>query len=398
MFTLDTPIDRRILLQAESLALAGHKVVIAAPGASGSLANVSFFDTCPVCNRVADTTGTLFRAGYELTQWLHEREINPRFAKGVYWRWFGDLKERFVKQFESAIEQLDGDIFVAHDLPLLPVAVEAARRHGGKIVYDSHELFAEQEFGRLEKANWRDLERQTIGKADLVITINDGIATELARRYSVTQPTIVMNCERRFSRHEEKRQALRRSHGFGPETKLLLFQGFFLKHRNIDTLIKAMPLLTDQNIVLALLGDGPDVERLKKLARRLRTGPRVRFLGQVPQEDLLDYTVMADAGIIPYRRTSLNNILCTPNKLFEFTAARVPIISSSLPQIEDLLTKHGNGLTGDMDMPERAARLIERFFADFLSDPELEHRLAEAAKNLSWEQESRKLLKAYAGL
>ena len=38
------------------------------------------------------------------------------------------------------------DVVVAHDLPILPAAVKVAKHHGARLVYDSHELYCEQEF------------------------------------------------------------------------------------------------------------------------------------------------------------------------------------------------------------------------------------------------------------
>ena len=399
-FTLDEPIDRRILLQAESLSEAGYEVIIVAPNPPKQWGKVAFYDIntdTDICD-LKQPPSKIFGAGYKLTQWLHRHGINPKFIKGLYWRWFDRLDRRFIRQFETAIREIRGDIYVAHDLPLLPVAGDAVKRYGGKLVYDSHEFFSEQEFGWLEKTNWRNLEGSLISKADLVITINKGISEIIADRYGVAPPIVIMNCERDYQRDDAKLQTMRASYGFAPEHKLVLFQGFLMRHRNIDTLIKAMPLINDDNIVLVILGRGPDTQRLKAIAERLGLETRVRFLDYVPQDKLLDHTALADAGIIPYQPTSLNSLHCTPNKLFEFAVVKVPVIASPLPQIEAILLQHGIGLTGNLGTPETTARLIEHFFSNFKTDPELQHRLDIAAEVLSWKQESPKLLTAYAEL
>ena len=54
---------------------------------------------------------------------------------------------------------------------------------------------------------------------------------------------------------------------------------------------------------------------------------------RVPQKELLDYTAGADFGIIPYPAIDLNTKYCTPNKMFEFVSAEIPIIAN-----KDLIT------------------------------------------------------------
>src|SRR3989344_3079498 len=73
-----------------------------------------------------------------------------------------------------------------------------------------------------------------------------------------------------------------------------------LVHKNgIDTLIRAMALLPEHNLVIA--GDGEERERLETLTRELNLESRVKFLGTVSRADLPALLVSADIFCRPSR-------------------------------------------------------------------------------------------------
>jgi glycosyltransferase involved in cell wall biosynthesis len=62
-----------------------------------------------------------------------------------------------------------------------------------------------------------------------------------------------------------------------------------------------------------------------------RSQPNVRLTGWVDKEDLLGYCKAFDVGIIPYRLESEFNAFVTPNKLFEYLAMGLPVVSVDMP-------------------------------------------------------------------
>ena len=70
---------------------------------------------------------------------------------------------------------------------------------------------------------------------------------------------------------------------------------------------------------------------------------RVSFLPSVPLEELLANTAQADIGVTLLQDTCENHRLALPNKLFEYIAARVPVVASALPETLSLVESHGVG-------------------------------------------------------
>jgi glycosyltransferase involved in cell wall biosynthesis len=67
--------------------------------------------------------------------------------------------------------------------------------------------------------------------------------------------------------------------------KKLVFLGRLDKHKGVDYLIKAMPLILErEKATLTIAGNGPEREKLEALVKELKLENQVRFLGKVDHE------------------------------------------------------------------------------------------------------------------
>ena len=228
---------------------------------------------------------------------------------------------------------------------MLPVATEIALRCGAKLVYDSHELYCEQELSKREKQCWQRIEKKYIQYCDSVITVNPSIASELERLYDIKSVNVIYNAVS-CSNQPRKLRLYHAVFALPPERKILLFQGGLSSGRHLESLIIAMRFVHNPVVDLVVMGDGQLRKKLELIANLNGVKQKVYFHPAVAPDKLLDYTQSADAGIIPYQPTCLNNYYCTPNKLFEFIAAGIPILASDLPEIRNIVTRNSIGLTG----------------------------------------------------
>ncbi|MFC6447996.1 glycosyltransferase [Shinella zoogloeoides] len=407
MFTLDRQIDRRIMLAAGTMRDAGLSVRLFAP-AEGALEGEPDWITRigarptagvqPASVRLsgAQYDGPSFlAAGLGVYRFLRDRLPFLRGFMRLAVRTLAGGPERpYPLLFRGAIEKAPARLYIAHDLPMLPVALAARERHGGKVIFDSHELFPEQEFSAHEQKAWRRVEARHIGKADAVITVNASIGRELARRHGIADPVIVHNAERRDGAPvREERNRLRAALSLPADVPVLLYQGGLAPSRNLDMLVMALARLRRQTTALVFLGDGAAKPVLEATTRRLNLCSRVFFHPAVPQASLLSLTQGADFGIIPYQTNCLNNELCTPNKLFEFIMAGVPVIATDLREIRGIVTGYGMGVVGDTSTPEAFARLIDGALDSAAARKgEWAAGLQRASRELCWEREGEKYL------
>lgn len=397
MLTPDRQIDRRILLSADSLEAAGWNVtIIAMP------LDVPAADDWRVV-RIGVNPGHANRENRVLDAYQWVRGHLPmngrlmRWMKRLTWRYLVDQESFYSKLFDSTASQYAPRVFVANDLPMLPVARQLAQKCGAKLVYDSHELYSEQEFSEREKRRWSEIEAKYIGACDVVITVNQSIAAELEQRYGICNVKVIYNAER-TSQAPIATRHLHEVFGLPLEKKIVLLQGGLSAGRNLETLVDAMRYVQNPSVVLVLLGDGLLLRPLEKLAHQQVLKGRVYFHAAVPQNELLALTAAADAGVIPYQATCLNNHYCTPNKLFEFIAAGLPVLATNLPEIRRFVEGQQIGLVGDTGSPQKLAALIDDFFSDEQRYANWKANVALARKLVCWEQEEEKLVKIYEAL
>ncbi|QLC73635.1 glycosyltransferase [Pseudomonas sp. LPB0260] len=396
MLCNDRQIDRRILLQADSLEEDGWQVTILAMPLDESVAldDPRVVRIGALTNPFAHRENRVLEIYRLASQYLPMNGPLMRLLKSIAWRLLVDKERFYLNLFLANGRQHVANVVVAHDLPMLAVGRALANEFRAYLIYDSHELYTEQEFSRQQQASWAKIEHRHIKTCDQVITVNPSIARELEARYGLAGVAVIHNAER-ISPLGPRSWYLHERFGIPREGRILLFQGGFSAGRNLVELVKAMVLLRDSRVYLVLLGDGQLVNALQRLVERKGLQSRVYLHPAVAQARLLEVTAAADAGVIPYQSICLNNYYCTPNKLFEFIAAGLPILASDLPELRRLVEGNQIGCVGDLSTPSAMAKMIEAFFADELRLQRWRERLAAVREELSWQKEGESFKQLY---
>jgi glycosyltransferase involved in cell wall biosynthesis len=368
--------DARVAREASALADAGHDVVVLALRATGS-PDEERIDGYAI-RRVADYT----TAGWR----------RP-------WRKLGQMRAR-TRAFVDAAMSMGPDVVHANDSDTLAAGSMAATRTCAALLYDAHELYPDmlQEHGirgsAPVQAYWRDLEARLVPKADAVITVSDGLASELRRRYAV-EPIVVMNVPR--VQPLAPRGRLRSELGLAPETPLVLYQGVLIQGRGLVGLVEAVASLP--GVVLVVQGSGPEEVPMRQRVEALGVGDRIHLTGHQPLSTLHEYACDADVGVVIYEPTTLNNRLAAPNKLFAYLMAGLPVAGSDFPGLAAIVAGEGVGAVFDPTSPVSVASAI----SGLLGDPERLAGMRARARVLAesrynWGIEKEKFLAVYRRL
>ncbi|HUT25005.1 MAG TPA: glycosyltransferase, partial [Sumerlaeia bacterium] len=383
IITHDQQIDRRILQQADALIQDGWRGMIVCVSLDSNdhidrdahglpMHRVGLNRVVPNCKvywkyhnrqRLIDWWG---RWHLRLSRWnlsLYEK----------HWQWrYGSKKMACPLPFDNAFYEAGrhyrADLVIAEDLPALPAAARLAREWQVPLIYDSHELYAEQKaFSGAQKRIMQRAEGDLIRQCAAVFTVNDSIADEMARRYRCSRPHVLLNVvdpPEGFDVRADHRR-LRAHFGWPDDRVILLFQGGLAANRNLENLVESMAFVRNENLVLVLIGDGPIKNPLRDAACALDLQNRVFFKDAVAQEELVFWTASADIGVIPYPDVDLNTRYCTPNKLFEYIQAGLPILANDLPELRRYVGETGFGATVAMREPRAIAAALD----DWLADP-----------------------------
>jgi glycosyltransferase involved in cell wall biosynthesis len=124
-----------------------------------------------------------------------------------------------------------------------------------------------------------------------------------------------------------------------PNTFCLITHGSILEKYGIQTMIKAVPLLTNDiaELKVLIVGEGEYRPCLEELARSLNVSDRVHFTGLVPFEEVSSYIAQADIGIVP------TILPMFPNKLFEYLAMGKPVVAANSLLKEAVKAHFDNG-------------------------------------------------------
>lgn len=287
------------------------------------------------------------------------------------------------------------DIYHAHDLHTLPIAYFMKSLNGRGVVYDSHELYTEtSSLSFLDRMISKTLERHLIRHVNSVITVNKSIADELSRRYQIRTPAIVMNCPpTRSQARTPKGNTLRNELDLDQNIPIILYHGGYAPNRGLKNLILSAQYLKKGKIVL--MGWGKIEGELKDLVITRSLMDKVYFIGPVPQDVLINYITSADIGVIPYQFVGLNNYYTTPNKLFEYMAAGIPVVGSNFPELKRIIDGCGLGATFNPEDPKDIAGTINYVLVDSDKYMVMKENAVKASKIYNWEEESKKLAGVY---
>ena len=357
--------DSRVRREAGTLAQAGHDVAV-------------------VHLAPSDVPDAVREEGYRVTPALKRRRRLPLKAHRVL----------MYAGFVAAIRRERPDVVHAHDAAMLAPGFAGARSVGAKLVYDTHELATGVPYReRLWALFVRILERAVIRHCDAVLTVSDGIADRLVGLYPLhRRPAVVRNVPDLARAPDGGR--LRRTLGLG-QAPVVLHQGAPARHRGCEQLVRAMVRVPDAHLVF--LGDEGDRgygAELARLAADSGLAGRVHFMPSVPLDELLAQTAEADVGVSLLEDVCENHRLALPNKVFEYVAAGVPVVGSRLPELARLIEERAIGWVADPSDPADVARTLREALAR-RQDPTLALRLEEAANELSWKREQRRLLRVY---
>lgn len=158
---------------------------------------------------------------------------------------------------------------------------------------------------------------------------------------------------------------------------LLLTVGRAVEKKGLDTLVSALGLLpADLDWRWTHIGGGPLKDKLVAQAQALGVAGRCQFLGSRPQEEVLAAYRSHDCFVLPCRIGADGDRDGLPNVLVEAQSQRLPVLTTPVSGIPELVEEGVNGLfVQPDDPPALAARMVE-----LAAEPELRRRLGVAGE------------------
>lgn len=282
------------------------------------------------------------------------------------------------QQMVRAMVALRPDVVHAHDLNTLIPALQAARRARVPLIYDAHEF----NMDRIDQNNWlrpvfRRIEGRALARAAGVIVPSDGIARALARFYRVARPAVLGNWPVLDEGLRPAESGFRARLGIAADRPVALYLGGLQPHRGLALLVEAVAEVPELDLVL--MGDGRLRNALHRQIVDLGLSKRVHLLPPEPLDRLLSLSMTADFGVHPLEAGCLNHAQASPNKLFEYLHAGLPVVVTDLPGMRQVLAGAPGGNPGlSFASGDRAG--LTQALRRLATDPVLRTQLAARAR------------------
>lgn len=375
---LSVPFDRRVWQEATTLKRAGADVSVICPVMKGQEARRETIEGIEIYRHPLplEARGAL---GYLI-----------EYGVALFWEFLLSWRIHIKKRFHVIHGCNPPDLIFLISLPF--------RLFGVKYVFDHHDINPElyiAKYGRRGAFYWLLIafEWLTFKASNRSIATNESYRAIALSRGGM-KPELVT-----VIRSGPSLERMRRLPPFPGHKKgrrfLIGYVGVIGAQEGIDLLLESMAELLRhrQDVQLAILGGGTDLDRLKEQCHEMGLDGHVDFYGRVNDELLLSVLNTADVCVNPDRPTVMNN-LSTMNKIMEYMALGKPIVQYDLR--EGRFSAMGASLYARPGETSDFSNCIARL----LDEPELRAQMGEfghqrVLQELSWEHEAKRLIEFY---
>ena len=109
----------------------------------------------------------------------------------------------------------------------------------------------------------------------------------------------------------------------------ITFAGNIGKAQDVETLVKAMNYIkserSESKIMCNIIGDGSNLEKLKKMVKDFNLSDNIKFLGRKPPESMPEYFSKSDALVVTLGEEYILKVTL-PAKIQSYMASKKPII------------------------------------------------------------------------
>ena len=268
------------------------------------------------------------------------------------------------------------DCIWANDLPTFYPAYACAKEMKSKLVYDSHEIYTEtinQFFPRhstgLKKILFKTMisfmrkhglrmEHKLFPSVDKFLTVNESLLRHFKERNTVKEGLVIMNLPKQIQNQQIEPIDYKVKFEWDSSAVISIYQGQLNEGRGLYLLFDSFKLLPP-HFKLVVVGNGSLGKALQDWSVKQKMTERIKFIETVPLASLSAYTSGADIGINLLERFNLSKEYASPNKLFEYIHAEIPVVASDTIENQRVFDNYPIGQLTVNQPKEIAAAILE---------------------------------------
>lgn len=297
------------------------------------------------------------------------------------------INRNYNWQLRRAIE-IKADLYIAHNLGALPVAVNAAKANKTKCGFDAEDFHRNEisdDVNSFDVRLKKQIEDKYLEELDYLTAASPLIANAYRELYPQLNPVVINNV---FEIRNQPKINTNKNNGL----KLFWFSQTIGRSRGLEDIISALNQIENPLMELHLLGklSVEDAKYFNKLANF-----EIRYHKPVSPTQIFNLASDFDLGLALELNIPLNRNICLTNKIFTYLVSGLAILASNTKAQERFLQENNNigelYQTGNVSM---LADIITKLFNDRELLNEYKRNALELAESkYNWELEKEKIIK-----
>ncbi len=204
------------------------------------------------------------------------------------------------------------------------------------------------EFQGKKKFIYSKIEEMTLKYADYIIPVSNNLKEKLINRHGKKDEKIKLiyngidiDIDRSMVNSREKDEKFK-----------FLFVGRLVEIKNVELLLQGLHYIKNKgkDFVCNIIGDGEDLEKLKKISKDLGLDSKVNFLGY--RNDILEFMTKSDVLILTSKMEGI------PITIIEAFASKLPVISTAVGGVLEMIVNGKTGILFDLENKDEFNRVL----------------------------------------
>ncbi|HLD28558.1 MAG TPA: glycosyltransferase family 4 protein [Patescibacteria group bacterium] len=168
---------------------------------------------------------------------------------------------------------------------------------------------------------------------------------------------------------------------YGNDTKIIATACRLMPWKGVDGIIRIMNKLFSEfgRVNLLVLGDGPELDNLKELAKASQVDKRVHFLGKISHNQVSAYYQAIDLFILNTNYEGLSHTL------LEVMKAGTPVVATNVGGNPELIASGQDGLLVEYNNDEQLFLAVKKILSDNVVGDNMVKSANEKLKKFNWE-------------
>jgi len=276
-----------------------------------------------------------------IVSWMLQATKNPKGVISNY------LAKQFLTNFLATLalaKTVRPQLIIANDLMTGFAAAIIWKDSSSKVLYDAQEVFTRQyDQGDLvmfngERVAWNGVEQFVVGRSDLVVTVSEGIREYMNKHFGMNIQVVPNFPPRQSGSSPARERTLSGNTRF-------IYMGNAAPGRGLEKLLEHWPLSESEGELHLYIPESPALVALRYWFKEHKEFHRsnIYWHTAVAEHDMIPTLQDFDVGVIPYDYSYPYNY-CSPNKLGQYMAAGLAILSNYQPFIVTTIQNYDCGL------------------------------------------------------